>query len=172
MCVLSLLNYVCVCVRWSVWLYNHIWDDNYHLYATIDLNKFHILEYVLSCITCCTKLQAVHLPVHVSGILPKKLDTFCLKILLFFFAIFKQISLLFLVAVCNAAPQQSQAQQQFNYQNYLSSQTTTTPAPIHPPASIHYVNIGQELNGDYKFGYDTGKGPSGQSFREETRYFY
>lgn len=25
------------------------------------------------------------------------------------------------------------------------------------------------MNGDYKFGYDTGKGPSGQSFREETR---
>jgi len=78
------------------------------------------------------------------------------------------IPLLFLVAVCNAAPQQPQ-QPQFNYQNYLASQTTTTPAPIHPPASIHYVNIGQELNGDYKFGYDTGKGPSGQSFREETR---
>jgi len=78
------------------------------------------------------------------------------------------IPLLLLVAVCNAGPQQSQSQP-FNYQNYLASQTTTTPAPIHPPASIHYVNIGQELNGDYKFGYDTGKGPSGQSFREETR---
>lgn len=77
------------------------------------------------------------------------------------------IPLLCLVAVINAAPQQPQ--QQFNYANYLASQTTTPAPPIHPPASIHYVNIGQELNGDYKFGYDTGKGPSGQSFREETR---
>jgi len=72
--------------------------------------------------------------------------------------------------VCNAAPQQQQSPAQYNYQNYLASQTTTTPAPpVHPPATIHYVNIGQELNGEYKYGYDTGKGPSGQSFREETR---
>jgi len=47
--------------------------------------------------------------------------------------------------------------------------TTTTRRPSHPPAQVHYVNIGQELAGDYKFGYDTGKGPSGQSFREEVR---
>jgi len=81
------------------------------------------------------------------------------------------IALLCLVAAINAAPQQpqQQSQAQFNYQNYLNSQTTTPAPPLHPPASIHYVNIGQELNGDYKFGYDTGKGPSGQSFREETR---
>lgn len=39
----------------------------------------------------------------------------------------------------------------------------------HPPAPVHYVNIGANLAGDYKFGYDTGKGPLGQSFREETR---
>ncbi|GIY00044.1 uncharacterized protein CEXT_199951 [Caerostris extrusa] len=39
----------------------------------------------------------------------------------------------------------------------------------HKPASVHYVNIGTELAGDYKFGYDTGKGNDGQSFREETR---
>lgn len=43
------------------------------------------------------------------------------------------------------------------------------PRDYHPPAPVHYVNIGTELAGDYKFGYDTGKGPLGQSFREETR---
>ncbi|CAL1272620.1 unnamed protein product [Larinioides sclopetarius] len=42
-------------------------------------------------------------------------------------------------------------------------------AVVHKPASVHYVNIGEELAGDYKFGYDTGKGNDGQSFREETR---
>jgi len=80
-----------------------------------------------------------------------------------------------LVSSTLAAPQQQQyapqQQQQYaGYNPYLSNPMTTTPAPIlHPPAQVHYVNIGQELNGDYKFGYDTGKGPSGQSFREETR---
>ncbi|XP_067127689.1 cuticle protein 6-like isoform X1 [Centruroides vittatus] len=34
---------------------------------------------------------------------------------------------------------------------------------------VYQVNIGAELQGDYKFGYDTGKGSGGQSFREETR---
>ncbi|XP_022709625.1 DNA-directed RNA polymerase II subunit RPB1-like isoform X3 [Varroa jacobsoni] len=39
-----------------------------------------------------------------------------------------------------------------------------------PPAAVHFVNIGEKLEGDYKFGYDTGKGnENGQSFREETR---
>lgn len=50
-----------------------------------------------------------------------------------------------LICASLAAPQQS-----YNYNPYLS-QPTTTPAPIlHPPAQVHYVNIGQELNGDYK----------------------
>ncbi|KAG8194283.1 hypothetical protein JTE90_004515 [Oedothorax gibbosus] len=40
---------------------------------------------------------------------------------------------------------------------------------IYKPADVHYVNIGAELSGDYKFGYDTGKAENGQSFREETR---
>jgi hypothetical protein len=53
-----------------------------------------------------------------------------------------------LVASGLAAPQQPQ--QYNNYNSYLN-QPTTTPAPIiHPPAQVHYVNIGQELNGDYK----------------------
>lgn len=26
-----------------------------------------------------------------------------------------------------------------------------------PPAAVHFVNIGEKLEGDYKFGYDTGK---------------
>jgi len=56
---------------------------------------------------------------------------------------------------------------QQQYQGTYST-LTTTPAPA-PPAQVHYVNIGADLAGDYKFGYDTGKGPKGQSFREETR---
>lgn len=56
--------------------------------------------------------------------------------------------------------------------NYAQNEITTPPnypRNYHPPAPVHYVNIGQDLAGDYKFGYDTGKGPLGQSFREETR---
>jgi hypothetical protein len=34
------------------------------------------------------------------------------------------------------------------------------------PAPVHYASIGQQLQGDYKFGYHTG---DGGSFREETR---
>ncbi|XP_015911325.1 adult-specific rigid cuticular protein 12.6 [Parasteatoda tepidariorum] len=57
------------------------------------------------------------------------------------------------------------------FAQYRSQNELTTPYPrnYHPPAPVHYVNIGQDLAGDYKFGYDTGKGPLGQSFREETR---
>lgn len=54
------------------------------------------------------------------------------------------------------------------YCQQYPSTLSTTPSPF-PPAQVHYVNIGQDLAGDYKFGYDTGKGPTGQSFREETR---
>ncbi|XP_023215660.1 adult-specific rigid cuticular protein 12.6-like [Centruroides sculpturatus] len=43
------------------------------------------------------------------------------------------------------------------------------PRQTYAPAPVHYVNIGAQLQGDYKFGYDTGKGSDGQSFREETR---
>lgn len=60
---------------------------------------------------------------------------------------------------------------QYNQNNYIQNDVTTPSYPrnYHPPAPVHYVNIGQDLAGDYKFGYDTGKGPLGQSFREETR---
>ncbi|GFR02114.1 uncharacterized protein TNCT_18011 [Trichonephila clavata] len=54
----------------------------------------------------------------------------------------------------------------------LPSSTQTTQASVsnaYPAAPLHYVNIGHKLDGDYKFGYDTGKGPLGQSFREEIR---
>jgi hypothetical protein len=66
-------------------------------------------------------------------------------------------------------PQYSSSQfspSQFSSNQYL---TTPSPKPSFPPAQIHYVNIGADLAGDYKFGYDTGKGPTGQSFREESR---
>ncbi|KAJ6219204.1 hypothetical protein RDWZM_005016 [Blomia tropicalis] len=57
-----------------------------------------------------------------------------------------------------------------------ASPALSAPAPQAPaspvsaallrPASVHYANIGETLNGDYKFGYRTG---NGDSFREETR---
>jgi len=72
-------------------------------------------------------------------------------------AMFKLIAFCALLSVALA---------QNHYQNEL---TTPYPRNYHPPAPVHYVNIGTELAGDYKFGYDTGKGPLGQSFREETR---
>ncbi|XP_076320288.1 uncharacterized protein LOC143230496 [Tachypleus tridentatus] len=37
------------------------------------------------------------------------------------------------------------------------------------PAIVHKVQIGSELQGDYKFTYDTGESPLGQSYRTETR---
>ncbi|XP_054710922.1 adult-specific rigid cuticular protein 12.6-like [Uloborus diversus] len=58
---------------------------------------------------------------------------------------------------------------QYHPNAYQNEYTTPRPRNYHPPAPVHYVNIGTELAGDYKFGYDTGKGPLGQSFREETR---
>ncbi|GIY47944.1 hypothetical protein CDAR_443671 [Caerostris darwini] len=61
-------------------------------------------------------------------------------------------------------PQQYQAPQQ----SYQAPQAQQQPARTFNPAAVHYVNIGKDLAGDYKFGYDTGKG-DGQSFREETR---
>lgn len=61
------------------------------------------------------------------------------------------------------------AQYRDNYGQNEIGPTPNYPRNYHPPAPVHYVNIGQDLAGDYKFGYDTGKGPLGQSFREETR---
>ncbi|XP_027203413.2 uncharacterized protein LOC113797257 [Dermatophagoides pteronyssinus] len=40
------------------------------------------------------------------------------------------------------------------------------PTPLHRPASVHYAQIGENLAGDYRFGYRTG---DGNSFREESR---
>ncbi|KAF8786805.1 hypothetical protein HNY73_008477 [Argiope bruennichi] len=67
-------------------------------------------------------------------------------------------------------PQSYQPQPQ---QQYQAPPQAYSPEPqqrpkVFNPAAVHYVNIGKELAGDYKFGYDTGKG-DGQSFREETR---
>ncbi|GIY22550.1 uncharacterized protein CDAR_269911 [Caerostris darwini] len=55
---------------------------------------------------------------------------------------------------------------------YPSSTKPTQPTAVknvYQAAPLHYVNIGHELDGNYKFGYYTGKGPLGQSFREEIR---
>ncbi|CAL1272619.1 unnamed protein product [Larinioides sclopetarius] len=68
-----------------------------------------------------------------------------------------------------AYQQQPQPQQQYQAppQAYHSPEPQQRPK-VFNPAAVHYVNIGKDLAGDYKFGYDTGKG-DGQSFREETR---
>ncbi|KFM76614.1 Cuticle protein 6, partial [Stegodyphus mimosarum] len=65
-------------------------------------------------------------------------------------------------------PQSYQPQPAYEPQPAYQS-TQPKPNRVYTPAAVHYVNIGAELAGDYKFGYDTGKGTDGQSFREETR---
>lgn len=50
--------------------------------------------------------------------------------------------------------------------NYNPNQYQPGHQPNNNPAPVHYVNIGQQLQGDYKFGYNTG---NDGSFREETR---
>ncbi|GFS88664.1 cuticle protein 6 [Nephila pilipes] len=67
-------------------------------------------------------------------------------------------------------PQYQQQPQPQSYQAPPQSYQAPQPQPqrTYNPAAVHYVNIGSQLAGDYKFGYDTGKG-DGQSFREETR---
>ncbi|KAL1444601.1 hypothetical protein MTO96_029704 [Rhipicephalus appendiculatus] len=39
----------------------------------------------------------------------------------------------------------------------------------YPPAPVHYVSIGEKLDGEYRFGYDSGNGPLGHSYRQEFR---
>ncbi|XP_064459912.1 uncharacterized protein LOC135370149 isoform X2 [Ornithodoros turicata] len=69
--------------------------------------------------------------------------------------------------------QQAYSPQSAPQQSYSppSQQSTTTPPPIvFDPAPLHYVSIGAKLEGDYKFGYDTGKSKDKTgSFREESR---
>lgn len=80
-----------------------------------------------------------------------------------------QLLALFGALVGYAHSQQSQSQYPSGaLGSSYSSSISTTPRPL-PPAQVHYVNIGEDLTGDYKFGYDTGKNDGGQSFREESR---
>ncbi|XP_015908322.1 uncharacterized protein [Parasteatoda tepidariorum] len=65
-------------------------------------------------------------------------------------------------------PQSYQPQQPAHQPQPQYHAPSTQARTVAPPAAVHYVNIGAELAGDYKFGYDTGKGQD-QSFREETR---
>ncbi|KAF7496612.1 hypothetical protein SSS_04705 [Sarcoptes scabiei] len=55
-----------------------------------------------------------------------------------------------------------------NNQMYAAPQSAIQSplSPVHKPAAVHYASIGENLAGDYKFGYQTG---DGNSFREETR---
>ncbi|XP_029842447.2 trithorax group protein osa isoform X1 [Ixodes scapularis] len=67
-----------------------------------------------------------------------------------------------------------QPQQQAQGQPASSTGSTDTKEEVKTPlfaaAPLHYVSIGTKLEGDYKFGYDTGKGKDKSgSFREETR---
>ncbi|KAH7638755.1 hypothetical protein HUG17_2788 [Dermatophagoides farinae] len=78
-------------------------------------------------------------------------------------------ALTILVGFSRGQQQQQHVPSLSPYQTGSQLQTATTPKPYYPPAQVHYVNIGEDLAGDYKFGYDTGKNGAGQSFREETR---
>ncbi|KAL3251549.1 hypothetical protein MRX96_055072 [Rhipicephalus microplus] len=64
-----------------------------------------------------------------------------------------------------------QPQSQSTSQSSASStKTEEAKLPVFQAAPLHYVSIGAKLEGDYKFGYDTGKGSDKTgSFREETR---
>ncbi|XP_022251622.1 endocuticle structural glycoprotein SgAbd-1-like [Limulus polyphemus] len=59
--------------------------------------------------------------------------------------------------------------QQAPQQVPVQPQPTHRPQNYHPPAPVHFVKIGTKLEGDYDFGYDTGMGSAGQSFRKEKR---
>ncbi|CAN7985286.1 unnamed protein product, partial [Ixodes hexagonus] len=77
--------------------------------------------------------------------------------------------------VSYGAPQGApQPQQQAQTQPAPSAGSTDkkeeVKSPLFAAAPLHYVSIGTKLEGDYKFGYDTGKGADKSgSFREETR---
>jgi len=67
------------------------------------------------------------------------------------------------------ATQAAPAPQQYAPQA-AAPQQNAAPKIAFNPAAVHFVQIGQKLEGDYKFGYDSGKQPdNSQSFREETR---
>lgn len=67
-----------------------------------------------------------------------------IKLIMFdVFCLFQAIISVLALTVCG--------QPQFSSQNFGQPATSlTTPAPVHPAAQVHYVNIGQDLNGDYK----------------------
>lgn len=129
---------------------------------------FHKVDWTLNCFTCHTLIFVFfstfssflfYSSLSFSFLYHTKMNMFSVRNLLlslhssvwfyfkFSFLLHAQLLLVSgLVASALAAPQQPQ----YNYNQYLN-QPSTTPAPIlHPPAQVHYVNIGQELNGDYK----------------------
>ncbi|KAH9377656.1 hypothetical protein HPB48_001795 [Haemaphysalis longicornis] len=63
---------------------------------------------------------------------------------------------------------QQQQEQQPYYRDALPRSAPAIPR-YYPPAPVHYVSIGDKLDGEYKFGYDSGTGPAGQSYRQEFR---
>ncbi|KAH6932578.1 hypothetical protein HPB50_007825 [Hyalomma asiaticum] len=54
------------------------------------------------------------------------------------------------------------------YQDALPRSAPAIPR-YYPPAPVHYVSIGEKLDGEYRFGYDSGNGPLGHSYRQEFR---
>ncbi|XP_040066989.1 uncharacterized protein LOC8023106 [Ixodes scapularis] len=88
--------------------------------------------------------------------------------------IFRAKGLIWPVALCWLATlthgQPSQSAPLYRQPQPERPRASERPSPyFYPPAPVHYVNIGEKLDGDYKFGYDTGSGPAGQSYREEFR---
>ncbi|KAK8766578.1 hypothetical protein V5799_006641 [Amblyomma americanum] len=65
---------------------------------------------------------------------------------------------------------QQQPQPQAAAQTSDKEKAEEVKLPTFQAAPLHYVSIGAKLEGDYKFGYDTGKGSDKTgSFREESR---
>ncbi|KAK8775264.1 hypothetical protein V5799_031394 [Amblyomma americanum] len=62
----------------------------------------------------------------------------------------------------------AQQQQPPYYRDALPKSAPAIPR-YYPPAPVHYVSIGERLDGEYRFGYDSGNGPAGQSYRQEFR---
>ncbi|XP_037277924.2 uncharacterized protein LOC119170767 [Rhipicephalus microplus] len=65
-------------------------------------------------------------------------------------------------------PQQKQEDAPYYQDSTLPRSAPAIPR-YYPPAPVHYVSIGEKLDGEYRFGYDSGNGPLGHSFRQEFR---
>ncbi|XP_075542512.1 uncharacterized protein LOC142576318 [Dermacentor variabilis] len=71
-------------------------------------------------------------------------------------------------ATTGGRPLQKQEEAPY-YRDALPRSAPAVPG-YYPPAPVHYVSIGEKLDGEYRFGYDSGNGPLGHSYRQELRF--